>query len=139
MRRPRFLDDLAVVPEHNRVPLALCPALAETAFATASLFATLRGGRPPQLRVADYLVESRQPDANERELLEITDTTPVRLDLGEQAVQPVPAPGGLRRGAVGRLPGWWRSEGADQLRAADGSAYLVAAGPGAAASKTRCS
>ncbi|MCF3961434.1 GntR family transcriptional regulator [Streptomyces fuscigenes] len=80
MRRLRFLDDLAVVLEHNRLPLALCPALAETDFTTASLFATLRGGEPPQLpRVADYSVEARQPDANERELLEITDTTPVLL------------------------------------------------------------
>ncbi|WP_329459073.1 GntR family transcriptional regulator [Streptomyces sp. NBC_01497] len=80
MRRLRFLDDIVVVLEHNRLPLALCPALAETDFTEASLFATLRGGRPPQLpRVADYSVEARQPDATERELLEITDATPVLL------------------------------------------------------------
>ncbi|WP_078876836.1 GntR family transcriptional regulator [Streptomyces sp. 150FB] len=80
MRRLRFLDDQVVVVEHNRVPLALCPALAETDFTEASLFATLRNAEPPQLpRVADYSVEARQPDAAERELLEITDATPVLL------------------------------------------------------------
>lgn len=80
MRRLRFLDDIVVVVEHNRLPLALCPALAETDFTEASLFATLRGAEPPQLpRVADYSVEARQPDATERELLEITDATPVLL------------------------------------------------------------
>ena len=80
MRRLRFLDDLVVVLEHNRLPLALCPALAVTDFAEASLFGTLRAAEPPQLpRVADYSVEARQPDATERELLEITDATPVLL------------------------------------------------------------
>jgi GntR family transcriptional regulator len=80
MRRLRFLDEQVVVLEHNRLPLALCPALADTDFTKASLFATLRGAEPPQLpRVADYSVEARLPDATERELLEITDATPVLL------------------------------------------------------------
>lgn len=80
MRRLRFLEEQVVVLEHNRLPLALCPALAETDFTEASLFGTLRGAEPPQLpRVADYSVEARQPDAAERELLEITDATPVLL------------------------------------------------------------
>ncbi|MFE7244244.1 GntR family transcriptional regulator [Streptomyces sp. NPDC057580] len=78
MRRLRFLDDLVVVVEHNRVPLTLCPALTETDFTEASLYATLRSAEPVQLpRVADYSVEARQPDTTERELLEITDATPV--------------------------------------------------------------
>ncbi|MFI0723624.1 GntR family transcriptional regulator [Streptomyces sp. NPDC021224] len=78
MRRLRFLDGQVVVLEHNRLPLALCPVLAETDFTEASLFATLRGAEPPQNpQVADYSVEARQPDATERELLEITDATPV--------------------------------------------------------------
>ncbi|MEW2165656.1 GntR family transcriptional regulator [Streptomyces sp. NPDC007084] len=78
MRRLRFLDDLVVVIEHNRLPLALCPALATTDFSHASLYATLRQADPPQApHVADYSVEARQPDAEERELLEIADTTPV--------------------------------------------------------------
>ncbi|MFE2028891.1 GntR family transcriptional regulator [Streptomyces hygroscopicus] len=78
MRRLRFLDDQVVVLEHNRLPLTLCPALAETDFTKASLFATLRGAEPAQLpRVADYSVEARQPDPTERDLLEITDATPV--------------------------------------------------------------
>ncbi|MFG1809532.1 GntR family transcriptional regulator [Streptomyces sp. NPDC049040] len=80
MRRLRFLDGQVVVVEHNRLPLALCPALATTDFTQASLFGTLRSADPPQLpRVADYSVEARQPDATERELLEISDATPVLL------------------------------------------------------------
>ncbi|MCW2902002.1 MAG: transcriptional regulator, GntR family with sensor domain, partial [Streptosporangiaceae bacterium] len=43
MRRLRFLDGLVVVLEHNRVPLALCPALAETDFTATSLY--LQPGR----------------------------------------------------------------------------------------------
>jgi GntR family transcriptional regulator len=78
MRRLRFLDGQVVVLEHNRLPLALCPVLAETDFTAASLFATLRGAEPPQNpQVAEYSVEARQPDGTERELLEITDATPV--------------------------------------------------------------
>ncbi|MET9255148.1 GntR family transcriptional regulator [Streptomyces sp. NPDC003717] len=78
MRRLRFLDELVVVVEHNRLPLALCPRLADTDFATASLYATLRTATPGQFpRVADYSVEARQPTGEERELLEITDVTPV--------------------------------------------------------------
>ncbi|MGW7276108.1 GntR family transcriptional regulator [Streptomyces sp. NPDC054864] len=78
MRRLRFLDGLVVVVEHNRLPLALCPQLAGTDFTTASLYATLRSATPPQLpRVADYSVEARQPDDEERRLLEISDNTPV--------------------------------------------------------------
>ncbi|MFE2374689.1 GntR family transcriptional regulator [Streptomyces sp. NPDC059398] len=78
MRRLRFLDELVVVVEHNRLPLALCPELADTDFGHASLYATLRQADPPQVpHVADYSVEARQPDAEESELLDITDTTPV--------------------------------------------------------------
>lgn len=78
MRRLRFLDGQVVVLEHNRLPLALCPVLAETDFTEASLFATLRSADPAQNpQVADYSVEARQPDDTERELLEITDATPV--------------------------------------------------------------
>ncbi|WP_030904420.1 GntR family transcriptional regulator [Streptomyces sp. NRRL F-5126] len=78
MRRLRYLDGLVVVVEHNRLPLALCPLLSETDFTTDSLFATLRRATPPQLpRVAAYSVEARQPDGEERELLEIDDGTPV--------------------------------------------------------------
>ncbi|MFD5806013.1 GntR family transcriptional regulator [Streptomyces sp. NPDC127020] len=78
MRRLRYLDDLVVVVEHNRLPLALCPRLADIDFGTASLYATLRTATPGQFpRVADYSVEARQPTPEERELLEITDVTPV--------------------------------------------------------------
>lgn len=78
MRRLRYLDDLVVVVEHNRLPLVLCPQLAETDFGRASLYATLRAATPGQFpRVADYSVEARQPTEKERELLEICDVTPV--------------------------------------------------------------
>ncbi|MFC8226381.1 GntR family transcriptional regulator [Streptomyces sp. NPDC057287] len=78
MRRLRYLDDLVVVVEHNRLPLVLCPLLSETDFGSASLYATLRASSPGQFpRVADYSVEARQPNSEERQLLEISDVTPV--------------------------------------------------------------
>ena len=78
LHRLRFLDDLLVVLEHNRLPLAACPALAETDFNTASLYATLRAADPPQLpRVADYSVEARHPRPREIELFQIADTMPM--------------------------------------------------------------
>ncbi|MGW0877480.1 GntR family transcriptional regulator [Streptomyces sp. NPDC002740] len=78
MRRLRFLDDIVVVLEHNRLPLGLCPQLAEADFTKDTLFATLRRADPPQLpKVADYSVEARHPTEEERKLLEITDATPV--------------------------------------------------------------
>ncbi|SPT59222.1 GntR family transcriptional regulator [Actinomadura madurae] len=78
LHRLRFLDDLLVVLEHNRLPLAACPALAETDFNSASLYATLRAADPPQLpRVADYEVEARHPTPREIELFKIGDTMPM--------------------------------------------------------------
>ncbi|MFD7668174.1 GntR family transcriptional regulator [Streptomyces sp. NPDC059788] len=78
LHRLRFLDGLLVVLEHNRLPLAACPALAETDFNTASLYATLRAADPPQLpRVADYSVEARHPTSREIELFEIAETMPM--------------------------------------------------------------
>ena len=78
MRRLRYLEDLVVVLEHNRLPLALCPDLATTDFTTASLYATLRNAEPPQFpRVADYSVEARQPLREEGEFLDLTEPTPV--------------------------------------------------------------
>ncbi len=76
--RLRHLDDAVVVLEHNRLPLALCPALAETDFTTASLYATLRAADPPQVpRMADYAVEARYPTGEESALLEIGGSFPV--------------------------------------------------------------
>ncbi|MEV4539233.1 GntR family transcriptional regulator [Asanoa sp. NPDC049518] len=78
LHRLRYLDDLLVAFEHNRLPLAACPALATTDFTTASLYATLRAADPPQLpRVADYSVEARHPTPREIELFEIGDTMPM--------------------------------------------------------------
>jgi GntR family transcriptional regulator len=78
LHRLRFLDDLLVALEHNRLPLAICPALAETDFNRASLYATLRAADPPQLpRVADYSVEARHPTPREMELFGIGDTMPM--------------------------------------------------------------
>ena len=78
MRRLRFLDGLVVVLEHNRLPLALCPALATADFTTESLYATLRQADPPQLpRVADYSVHARQPRPVECSLLEVDDRIPL--------------------------------------------------------------
>jgi GntR family transcriptional regulator len=78
LHRLRFLDGLLVVLEHNRLPLMACPALAETDFNTASLYATLRAADPPQLpRVADYSVEARHPTPRETELFDIGKTMPM--------------------------------------------------------------
>jgi GntR family transcriptional regulator len=78
LHRLRLLDGLLVVLEHNRLPLAVCPALATTDFNRASLYATLRAADPPQLpRVADYSVEARHPTPREMELLEIGETMPM--------------------------------------------------------------
>ncbi|SDZ59559.1 GntR family transcriptional regulator [Asanoa ishikariensis] len=78
MRRLRYLNDLVVVLEHNLLPLAICPALATTDFTTASLYATLRAAKPPQLpRLAQYTVEARQPIEEERRLLEVDNTVPM--------------------------------------------------------------
>lgn len=76
MRRIRTLNGLVVVLEHNRVPLALCPALAETDFTSASLYATLLTADPPQIpRRAEYAVEARQPNSQERRVLELAGTS----------------------------------------------------------------
>jgi GntR family transcriptional regulator len=102
MRRVRYLDDRVVVLEHNRLPLELCPLLAETDFSKDSLFATLRRADPPQLpRVADYSVEARQPTDVERTLLEITDATPVLVATQlafNQYAQPLELTAAIYRG-----------------------------------------
>lgn len=78
MHRVRYLNDLAVAVEHNRLPLSLAPAMAETDFAEASLYALLRAGDPPQVpRYADYSVEARNATDTERELLEINGPVPI--------------------------------------------------------------
>jgi GntR family transcriptional regulator len=93
LHRLRFLDGLLVVLEHNRLPLSACPALADTDFTTASLYATLRAADPPQLpRVADYSVEARHPTAREMELFEIGATMPMLVATtltSNQAARPI--------------------------------------------------
>ncbi|CAM5512319.1 Transcriptional regulator OS=Streptomyces antimycoticus OX=68175 GN=SANT12839_017570 PE=4 SV=1 [Streptomyces antimycoticus] len=79
LHRLRFLDGLLVVLEHNRLPLAACPALAETDFNTASLYATLRAADPPQLLPASPTIRSRPATRRPREieLFEIGETMPM--------------------------------------------------------------
>ena len=78
LRRLRYLDGLVVVLEHNRLPLYLCPELADADFTTASLYAVLRAADPAQFpRVADYSVEARPPWPEERELLEVDERVPM--------------------------------------------------------------
>jgi len=72
MRRLRSLNGMVVVLEHNRLPLALCPELADTDFSTASLYATLLTADPPQIpRRAEYAVQARTPNRQEQRLLEL--------------------------------------------------------------------
>ncbi|WP_433281426.1 GntR family transcriptional regulator [Pseudonocardia xinjiangensis] len=76
MRRLRFLNDMVVVLEHNRLPLALCPALPDTDFTQKSLYATLLVADPPQIpRRAEYAVEARPPNRQERRVLELDGTS----------------------------------------------------------------
>jgi GntR family transcriptional regulator len=76
MRRLRSANGMVVVLEHNRLPLALCPALADTDFAHASLYATLLTADPPQIpRRAEYAVEARPPTREERRALELEGTS----------------------------------------------------------------
>ncbi|WP_081844611.1 GntR family transcriptional regulator [Cellulomonas sp. URHE0023] len=78
MRRVRYLNDLAVAVEHNRLPLDLAPTLVEADFAEASLYGLLRAADPPQVpRYADYSVEARNPTDEERKLLEIDGAVPI--------------------------------------------------------------
>jgi len=75
MRRLRSANDMVVVLEHNRLPLALCPTLADTDFTYASLYATLLTADPPQIpRRAEYAVEARPPTREERRVLELDGT-----------------------------------------------------------------
>ncbi len=76
--RLRYLDNVAIVVEHNRLPLAVCPALASTNFETRSLYETLRQASPPQVPMdAEYSVEARVPTAEEAQLLELANPIPV--------------------------------------------------------------
>jgi GntR family transcriptional regulator len=76
MRRLRSLNGMVVVLEHNRLPLALCPALADTDFTHTSLYATLLTADPPQIpRRAEYAVEARPPNREERRVLELEGTS----------------------------------------------------------------
>ena len=76
MRRLRSLNGLVVVLEHNRLPLAVCPVLADTDFTNASLYATLLTADPPQIpRRAEYAVEARSPNREERRVLDLEGTS----------------------------------------------------------------
>ncbi len=78
MRRVRYLDDLAIALEHNRLPLSIAPAIADADFSGTSLYALLRAADPPQVpRYADYSVEARNATSDERELLEIEGPVPI--------------------------------------------------------------
>lgn len=78
MRRLRYLNDLVIAIEHNRLPLAVAPALTRTDFSRQSLYDVLRGASPQQQpHHADYSVEARNATAEERTLLEIIDPVPI--------------------------------------------------------------
>jgi GntR family transcriptional regulator len=78
MRRVRYLNDVAIALEHNRLPLAVAPALAGADFTSTSLYAVLRASDPVQRpRRADYSVEARNAREVEREHLDITGPVPI--------------------------------------------------------------
>ncbi|WP_029663179.1 GntR family transcriptional regulator [Cellulomonas sp. KRMCY2] len=78
MRRVRYLNDLTIAVEHNRLPLSIAPAMGEADFSETSLYALLRAADPPQSpRYADYSVEARNATKEERELLDIDGPVPI--------------------------------------------------------------
>ncbi|GAB2608598.1 transcriptional regulator [Paractinoplanes abujensis] len=78
MRRLRYLNDLVIAVEHNRLPLAVAPELATTDFGRRSLYEVLRAASPRQQpHYADYSVEARNATDEEREQLEITGPVPI--------------------------------------------------------------
>jgi GntR family transcriptional regulator len=91
MRRLRFLNDLVIAVEHNRLPLAVAPAMASTDFAGRSLYDVLREASPTQRpHYADYSVEARNATDEERAHLEITGPVPIlsatQLTFNQEAV-----------------------------------------------------
>jgi GntR family transcriptional regulator len=78
LRRVRYLNDLAIALEHNRLPLAVAPALATTDFTARSLYDVLREATPEQRpHYADYSVEARNASPEERDQLDITGPVPI--------------------------------------------------------------
>lgn len=78
MRRIRFLNDVAIALEHNRLPLAVAPGLAAADFSATSLYQVLRTSTPAQRpRRADYSVEARNARQEERDHLGITGPVPI--------------------------------------------------------------
>jgi GntR family transcriptional regulator len=91
MRRIRYLNDLVIAVEHNRLPLAVAPALATTDFSKRSLYEVLREATPEQRpHYADYSVEARNASPEERDKLEITGPVPIlaatQLTFNQSAV-----------------------------------------------------
>ncbi|GID29872.1 GntR family transcriptional regulator [Paractinoplanes brasiliensis] len=78
MFRLRYLNNMVIALEHNRLPLAVAPAMATTDFTVRSLYDVLREASPTQRpHYADYSVEARIATDDERAKLEITGPVPI--------------------------------------------------------------
>jgi GntR family transcriptional regulator len=78
LRRIRYLNDLVIALEHNRLPLAVAPAMATTDFTETSLYDVLRAAVPSQApRYADYSVEARHAEGDEHRHLELSGPVPI--------------------------------------------------------------
>ncbi|GAA1644875.1 GntR family transcriptional regulator [Actinoplanes couchii] len=91
MHRLRYLNDLVIAVEHNRLPLAVAPALAGTDFTRRSLYDVLREATPKQQpHYADYSVEARIATDQERTQLDISGPVPIlaatQLTFNQEAV-----------------------------------------------------
>ncbi|MFI5841455.1 GntR family transcriptional regulator [Catenuloplanes sp. NPDC051500] len=91
MRRLRYLNDLVIALEHNRLPLSVAPAMADTDFTARSLYDVLRETSPTQQpHYADYSVEARIATDAERGHLDITGAVPIlaatQLTFNQEAV-----------------------------------------------------
>jgi len=78
LRRLRRLQGLVIAVDHSRVPLILCPHIAEHDFTAASLYDALRLGQPAvEPTIAEYAVEAVAPNADQIALLDLTSGLPL--------------------------------------------------------------
>lgn len=78
LRRLRFLEGLVIAVDSSRVPVSLCPEIADHDFATESLYKVLRSAGPPLVpTVGEYAVEAVPADREEALLLDLPEGMPL--------------------------------------------------------------
>ena len=80
LRRQRHLDGAVVALDHSRVPLARCPTLVEVDWKDASLYAELEARAGIVADRCSYVVDAVAADADQAELLEVTEGSPLLVN-----------------------------------------------------------